>query len=479
MSKQTAKTLYIIDGHAQIFRAFHAIQGLTAPDGRPTNAIFGFTRMLLHLVREHHPDLLITAFDSTKKTFRHDLYPDYKATRKPTPPELIAQVPSIQDIVRAYRIPIAMADNFEADDVIGTLARQATEQGYETVIVSADKDLKQLLNEHVTMYDPAKNRFHTAASFEEEKGIPPKQLPELMGLWGDSSDNIPGVEGIGEKTGLQLILQYGSLDAILAHAGEIKGKRGERLREQADRAKLSEQLATINTDAPVVFNPQDAIRHEPDLEALHALFHDLGFAALLKELDHDAETPATDRARKYQLVNTPELFAAFLQALQHQPLVAIDTETTNQDPMLAELVGISVSWANDSGYYLPFQAPEGEPTLGQDALDALTPLLEHDEIQKVGQNIKYDALVLRRAGIHLRGIVFDTLIASQLLDGHIRGHDLDSLAQRHLGITKVPTKHLIGTGKKQISMNEVEITTICDYACEDADCTWQLQDCLK
>ncbi len=469
------KKLYLIDGHAQIYRAFYAVEGLRSPDGRPTNAIFQFTRMLIHLIREQKPDYLAACFDAPGKTFRHDQYTEYKANRKPAPPELKDQIPTILNIVEEYNIPIFTKEGYEADDLIGTIAKKATDSDEEimVVIVSGDKDLAQLLSPRVCMYDPKKDKISTVDSFTEENGFGPDKLPDLMGLWGDSSDNIPGVEGIGQKIGRELIQKYGSLEELLDRASEIKGKRGEALLKSREVAVLSKELATINTDSPLNFDLEATKLHKPNIPALHDIFTDFGLRNLLKEIEHDTAEEAPNK--DYTIVDTPEKFDAFIKALKDEKHIAVDTETTSENPMEAELVGISVSWAANTAFYLPFKGPEGDRVLNKNELEWLREIFESEEVTKVGQNIKYDSIVLKRAGINLRGVSFDTLIASSLTSAHLRGHDLDTLASRYLGIQKIPTKEIIGTGLKQITMDMAPVAKVGEYACEDADVTWQLE----
>ncbi len=471
-----AKQLYLIDGHAHIFRAFYAVEGLSAPDGRPTGAAFGFTRMLLDVLKRQKPDYIAAAFDAPGKTFRHDRFAAYKATRKPTPPELHQQVPIIHEIVHAYGIPVFELAGFEADDVLGTLAAQAVAEGVQVVLVTGDKDCGQLLGDHVRMYDAQKDRFLTAADFEKEKGVSPERLTDLMGLWGDSSDNIPGVPGIGAKIGAQLIDRYGSLEALLDHAEEIKGKRGEVLRTHADQARLSKELATIRTDTPVTLDLAACAAPTPDTDRLAAIFEDLGFKSLLHQL-RDGDGPA-HKDVDYIAVTTRQDFDALAKALRSQDHIAVDTETTGVDPLRCELVGISLSWEPRTAYYLPFRAPPDAPVLGEEELERLGRVLADERITKTGQNLKYDQLVLQRAGVELRGIVFDSLLASNLLNGHLTAHDLDTLALRYLDIKKIPTRDLIGSGKKQISMAEVPLSKITAYACEDADVALRLEEVL-
>jgi DNA polymerase-1 len=476
------ETLYLIDGHAQIYRAFYAIEGLTAPDGRPTGAIFGFVRMLLDLLRRHEPDYVAAAFDPKEgRSFRHETYPEYKATRKPMPDELREQVPRILELVEAFRIPVVQRENFEADDLLGTLARQGAEAGLDVVLVTSDKDCRQLLGPRVRMYDPRKDAYVTADSLEETEGIPPALVTDYMGLVGDTADNIPGVAGIGPKTARDLLATYGSLEELLAHADEIKGKRGATLRDSADVARLSRTLATIDTDAPVAMDRERFRRTAPDAGRIRQIFEEHDFQSLLRDLDAGDggrdDRPLSESA-DYAGVATPDAFDAFLRELRTQAHIAFDTETTSQDPMRAELVGMSFAWAEGAAHYLPFRAPEGEPVLGSEALDAVGAVLADASVTKTGQNLKYDAIVCRRHGIELRGIAFDSLLASGIVNGHLTEHGLDALALRHLGIRKTPTSDLIGKGKKQIPMSEVPLGDVTAYACEDADVAWRLERVL-
>ena len=465
--------LYIIDGHAQIYRAFYALEGLRSPTGEPVNAIFQFTRMLMHLLREQNPDSVIAVFDAPGKNFRHKLYPEYKANRKPAPEELKSQINPIIEIVKDFNIPVISIAGYEADDIIGALSVQAATAKIPTTIVSGDKDLAQLLNSQIRLYDPRKNIFTTENDFIEENGFPPEKLTDLMGLWGDTADNIPGVTGIGKKIGRNLIQKYKTLEELLERASEIKGKRGETLLKSKDIAMLSKKLATIDCNTETDIDLSTLKPPLPDAQALREKFQKYGFKALLNELDHDNPPPQEDR--DYQLINTKEKFSALLAKLENTKHISLDTETTGLDPMSAELVGISLSMEEKSAFYLPFKGKEDEQILSSTELNQLKPFLESDQISKSGQNIKYDLLILRRNGIKVKNIIFDTLIASSLLESYIRGHDLDSLAGRHLGIEKVPTKEIIGTGSKEITMDQAGIEKVCNYACEDADITLRLE----
>ena len=469
--------LYVIDGHAQIYRAFYAIEGLTAPDGRPTGAAFGFTRMFLDIIDAHHPDALIAAFDAPGKTFRHARYAEYKATRKPQPPELSAQLPLVMDILGAYGVPVYAVAGYEADDVMGTLAKQARAAGWDVVLVSGDKDCGQLLADGVRIFDPAKGVFIDRDAFIARRGIEPEKLTDVMGLWGDASDNIPGVPGIGEKTGVQLVRQYGSLERLLDRAGEIAGKRGEAIRANRERALLSKELATIDRDAPATLDLDRARPAAPDVERLRAIFAALGFGSLLLRLD--AGAPAAGERRNYRLVADADAFAAFLDLLRRRDFFAFDTETTGLDPLADSLVGISFSWEAGTAHYLPFAAPAGERALSAGELGRLKAVFEDGGIGKTAHNLRYDALVLRRAGIRLAGAVFDSLIASALVDGHLAEHSLKALARRYYRVEMTTIDKVIGAGRGRITMDRAPVADVCAYASADADMAYRLYGTLS
>ncbi len=473
-------SLYLIDGHAQIYRAYYAMENLKTSQGVPTGAAFGFARMISDLLANQRPDGLIAVFDSPGKTFRHDAYPEYKATRKPPPPELTEQIPLIHDIVAAYRVPVVALPGYEADDILGTLARKAREAGWDVVIVTGDKDCGQLLRDGVRIYDPAKSAFTDVQSFTEKKGLPPEKLTDLMGLWGDASDNIPGVPGIGEKIGVQLITEFGSLENLLDNADKVKGKRGDVLRANRDLAILSKQLATIDQDVPVDFDPEAARPGPPDVPRLRDLFGQLNFRSLLSRLgdgeteEGAARTPGVKEETDYRLVDTPEAFAAFLGELRQQSCFSFDTETTGLDPMLAGLVGIGFSWRERAGWYLPFMGPAGATVLPRECLAQLKTVFEDAAIGKTGHNLRFDALVLRHADIRLAGGRFDSLIASSLVEGHLVDHGLKTLARRYFDVEMTPIQDLIGGGRNQGSIDNAPVADVARYCAADADITWRL-----
>jgi len=468
-----SRTLYLIDGHSQLYQAYWAIRGeLSSPAGVPTGAVYGFTNMLRRILNEH-PDYIAVVFDTGKPTFRHRKYPGYKANRPPMPEELISQIEYVERVLKALDIPVFRREGYEADDVLGTLARRATREGLEVRILTRDKDLLQLLGPHVAIYDNTKDRLVTPEVLQEDKGITPDQVVDWLGLAGDTSDNVPGVPGIGDKTALALVREFGSMDGVLANVEKVSGKkRRENLTQFADQARLSRELVTLDTEVPLEADFEGMLFTGGDREELLGLFRELGFQRFL---DGMTVTVAEQRG-SYELV-TPDSFDAFFEELSRREAFAFDLETTSTRPMEAELVGLSFSWKPGTGYYLPVRGPALEANRlldGEMVLQRLRPILESPKVAKWGQNTKYDTLVLRRRGIRVAGVTFDCLLAAYLLDPD-SPHGLDSLAVRYLQYKPIPIKSLIGTGKKQKTMDQVPLAVVCEYACEDADLVVRLK----
>jgi DNA polymerase-1 len=471
------KTLFLIDGHSQLYQAYWAIRGeLSSPAGVPTGAVYGFTNMLRRILNQH-PDYVAVVFDTGKPTFRHRRYPEYKANRPPMPDDLIVQIGYVEKVLRAWGIPILRREGYEADDVIGTLARRAAAEGLEVRILTRDKDVLQLLGPHVAVYDNTKDRLITEADLEAERGLKPEQVVDWLGLAGDTSDNVPGVPGIGDKTALALIHEFGSLEAVLAGADRVSGqKRQENLRQFADQARLSRELVTIDTAVPIEVDFDSMRFTGGNRQQLLQLFRELGFQSFLNELMAAAEA----ERGAYELV-TPDRFEEFLALLSRRPAFAFDVETTSTRAMQAELVGISFSWEAGTGYYLPVRGPAlgASQLLDRGAvLERLRPILESPTVAKWGQHLKYDCLVLRGAGIRVAGVTFDCLLAAYLIDPD-SPHDLDSLAVRYLQFKPTPIKDLIGTGKKQKTLDQVPLAAVCAYSCEDADLVVRLKALLE
>ena len=470
------RTLYLIDGHSHIYSAYYAIRGLTTPDGQPINAVYGFTGML-HKILSRDPDYVAIVQDVGKKTFRNDLYPQYKATRKPMPDDLVTQLPLVDELIEAHGIPVVFREGYEADDVIATLARQAEKEGLDVYILTTDKDAQQLLSDRIHIYDFRKDAEIDARKLREERGITPGQVVEAMGLSGDASDNVPGVPGIGPQTAQDLIAKYGTLEEVLKHVDEVPGeKRKENLRNFAEQARLSRRLVVLEEHVPLDVTVEELKRREPDRARLLELYRRWGFKKYQEELLEKAPPKKKD----YRLINSEPLFDNFLRELRNQPRFSIDLETTSQYPRDADVVGISFAWHPDEAYYLALRSPMLEPHLdAKPALAALKPILEDEQVKKTGQNLKYDSVVLLNSRIEMRGIEFDTMLASWVLNpGRLR-HGLDDLSAEYLGHKMTPITDLIGKGKKQVRMDEVPTQAVSDYSCDDAAVAWALTEILR
>jgi DNA polymerase-1 len=477
-SPEQKPSFYIIDGNSYIYRAFYAIRNLSTSYGLPTNAVFGFVNMLLKVIKEKSPDLLAIAFDPKGPTRRHIEFKEYKAHRPPMPRDLVPQIPYIHRLVEAFRIPVFMQEGQEADDVIATLARKAEADGLDVTIVTGDKDILQLVGPNIKVYDTLKDKIYEPRDVEERFGVPPDRMVEIMGLMGDASDNIPGVEGIGEKTAQTLIKQYGTIENLLAHAHEItKPKLRQSLTEHADRARLSRELARLHADVPLAIDADALKTREPDNAALLRILRELEFTTLLKYV---AQEPGKE-ARYHTLLDEAR-FQDLLRILSSADEFCFDTETTSPDPMQAELVGISFSVQPNEAYYLPLgHVYPGAPKQidREHALGALKPYLENPSIKKVGQNIKYDLLVLGHYGIAVSGVSFDTMIASYLLNPGRSSHSLDAIALEFLNYKTITYTDVTGSGKKQIGFQEVDIQTATRYSGEDADISLRLKQVLE
>ncbi|MGM0452014.1 MAG: DNA polymerase I [Thermodesulfobacteriota bacterium] len=464
--------IYLIDGSAYIHRAFHAIRSLSTSRGFPTNAIYGFARMLIKLINEKNPAYAAMVFDSRGPTFRHELYADYKANRPEMPEDLSVQIPYIKKITEGFNLPVFEKAGYEADDLIGTLARQAEEAGYEVVMVTGDKDFVQLITDHAIIWDPMKDEMMDRAMIREKRGIEPHQMIDVQGLSGDASDNIPGVPGIGDKTAVKLIAAYSSMEALYDRLDEITGKKQRQtLEAHRDQAFLSRDLAKIERDAPVAFDPAALEMQAPDNNKLAVLFKELEFRQLQQAYPQTADLSG----KKYQAVTDSAALAALIDTLTAAGRFAIDTETTALSPMEAQLVGLSFSVTPDGAYYVPCgHNPEtaGAQLERGEVLKRLKPILEDPAFEKVGQNIKYDWIVLRRHGVDLAGVVFDTMIASYLLNPEKRAHNLEQIALDFLDHKMIAYDDVIGVeGEKGASFADVPVDAATVYACEDADIT--------
>jgi DNA polymerase I len=476
----TRPKFYVLDAFSLIFQVYHAIPEMTGPAGQPTQAVFGIFRDLLNLIKAHKPDYLAAAFDGPGDVFRSRLYPEYKANRKEMPADLVPQLPVIRRVFEGFRVPVLLEPDMEADDVIATLARRGEERGLDVFIVTADKDARQLISDQVRIYNLRKNKVMDAAALEQDWGIRPDQVVDFLSLTGDTVDNVPGVPGIGEGFAATFLKQFGTLDQLLDNLDQVKGKKQQSLREHKDTALLARSLVKLRDDLPMPLD-WDALRIQPpDIDALRALCNECGFHRFRDELGKGSEAPEAKWIAKYHLIDTPESFGSFVEELGRQPRFCIDTETTALDPLRANLVGLSFSWKAGEAYYLPVRGPVFSRQLNEEAtLAALRPILSDPRIEKVGQNIKYDMLVLGRSGVEVAGPLTDTMILSYLLESGERNHSLDQLSQRLLGHTMIPITALIGKGKKQSRMDEVDVDRVAEYAGEDADATWRIEQVLS
>jgi DNA polymerase-1 len=471
--------LLLIDGSSYLFRAFYAIGHLSNSKGLPTNATYGFTQMLLKVLKDHRPDYLAVIFDSKAPTFRSEVYKEYKSNRPAMPEGLTLQIPYIKKIIEGYRIALLEMEGYEADDLIGTVAK-GLESEVDVVIITGDKDILQLISPRIQVYDTMKEKRLGVEEVIERFGVSPEQVVEVMGLSGDAIDNIPGVPGIGEKTAIQLIKTYGSIENLLIHVEEIHRKKlKENLKTHGDLARLSRQLAMIHTDVPVHYQLKDFSLSPPDLERLREIFKELEFNKLLKELSE--KKPPGSATSDYRLITARNELLALLEDIRKAASFSIDLETTSPYPMWADLVGISLSYAPHQAFYIPLGHQGQEKTQQlplQGVLEELRPILEDGEMKKVGQNIKYDWIVLKRYGIHLKGIDGDTMIASYLLNPTKHNHNLNEIAQEYLDRSLTNYKEVVGTGTKAVTFDHIDLEKAKDYSCEDADVTFQLSHLL-
>jgi len=473
------KTVWVIDSHSLIYQVFHAVREMTGPAGQPVAAVYGFTRDMIYVLEQKKPDYLFCAFDMPGKTFRHEMYDEYKMNRKAMPEDLVPQIASVRRMLEAFNIPALGVESFEADDILATMASIVDGLGGECVLVTSDKDCRQLITDRVTMYNIRKDESFDRDSLAEVWGISPEQVVDFQALVGDSSDNVPGVPLIGPKFAQQLLEKYGTLDEVLDHAEEVSGKkRKENLLNYRDQAELSRRLVRLDANVPVPIDWEKGQLGGGNRRTAEELFDEFGFRSMrgkLKMLEEGpggetvAATPKELVQPTYKLVDTPEALEAFVAELKQQTLISLDTETTDIRPRWAKLVGLSFAWKDDEAWYLPVRGPKGDKCLELEAtLEALRPVLEDPKIAKIGQNLKYDMIVLRGAGVDLAGVAFDTMVASYLLDAGLRSHNLDDLASRYLDHTTTKISELIGTGKNQKCMDEVPVALVCDYAGEDA-----------
>ena len=477
----------LVDGSSYLYRAFHVpnLQQLTNSKGEPTGAILGVVNMLRSLIVDYEPECMAVVFDPRGKTFRHELYAEYKANRPSMPDELAVQVEPLHAIVRAMGLPLLQINGVEADDVIGTLASQASAMGMDTIISTSDKDMAQLVDAHTTLVNTMSRTTLDTDGVVEKFGVHPAQIIDYLALMGDSSDNIPGVPKVGPKTAAKWLTSHGSLDAIMAHADEFKGKVGESLRDHLEMLPLSRELATIRRDIALESGPEALHVQAQDSGLLRELYTRLGFTRLLEELDRDGDDAAgTHRAEieaGYETVLTQAQLDVWLQRLQQAGLFAFDTETTSLDYMAARLVGVSFAVRGGQAAYVPLAhvypgAPE--QLNREEVLEQLRPILENKELNKIGHNIKYDRNILNNHNITLDGIRFDTMLESYVLASAANRHNMDAVALKYLNHTTIKYEDVAGKGAKQLTFNEVPIEMAAPYAAEDADVTLRLHEAM-
>ena len=476
--KSTSKTLYLLDGNSYIHRAFHAIRNLSNSKGLPTNAILGFTKMLIKLLDDKSPDYVAVAFDVKGPTFRHEIFKDYKATRPPMPEDMAVQIPYIKDVVAGLNVKILEKEGYEADDIIGTIVRLASNQGLNVVIVSGDKDFRQVLSENTVMWDSMSEKLSDYASIKRDYGIEPEQIIEVMALSGDAADNIPGIPGVGEKTALNLIQQFNSTEELFENTDKIaKDSLKKKVEQFKEQAILSKKLVTINNSVPIDITIDDLRFMSPKKDRLTEIFRELEFKSLIDKFSEHAELSEKD----YRLILNTEDLKSLIQTIREKGIVCLDTETTSKSHLTAELVGISLCLEPGVAYYLPF----GHTYIGVgpqinigDTLNLLKDIFCDNAIKKIGQNIKYDAEVLYKYGINLKGISFDTMIASYVIDPSLRQHNLDYLAQHYLSYKMISYKDVTDHNKDK-NFAFVDINKAKEYSCEDAEITLLLKSILE
>ncbi|MEL0336914.1 MAG: DNA polymerase I [bacterium] len=483
------KKLFIIDGYAILYRAHYALirNPLITSYGFHTSALFGFTNQLIKIIKDENPDYLVCAFDSKEKTFRHKIYSDYKANRPEMPEELQKQIPHLWELLDGMNIPVLRKPGYEADDIIGTVTESVLDKKIQSYIVSGDKDFMQLINDKIFLYTPGKRNsapdIYDKDGVIKKWGLPPEKIIDLLALMGDSSDNVPGVAGVGVKTAVKLLKEYDNIESVLDNASKISNKRVHNgLMNGRDKAFLSKELVTIIKDVDVDTNVENFLLKSFDQEALGKKFEELEFYALLKYLAIDAPETFTKKEEKnYQTILDLKALKEMVDELKNAKYVSIDLETTSVNPMIAEIVGISVSYNKNSAFYIPILYPEKKKNNFGDndlevALSVMKEFLENNDIRKVGQNIKYDALILYRHGVKVSNIFLDTMIAAHILNPAAKSYKLDALSIEFLNYNMVPIEDLIGKGKDQITMDLVPLDKISYYAAEDADIVFQLAE---
>ena len=487
MKKIKKNNFYLIDGYALLYRSHFALirNPLINTKGQHTSALYGFTKTLLKLIKEDSPDYIVAVFDGKDKTFRHKMYPEYKATREKMPDELRSQLSILWDLVESFNIKSLLVNGFEADDIIGTLAIMGKKNNLNCKKISGDKDFMQLVDSNIKLHSPGKNGATIIYGPDEVKkkwGVPPSQIVDLLGLMGDSSDNVPGVRGVGVKTAVKLLEKYGSFEKILENADDIENKKiRDSLKNESELAYLSKKLVTIKTDMDLDVDFKDLRLKEFNLKKLTNIFDELEFNKFKKELNFSNSIKKNNKIKKsYLIVDNDSKLRNMINELKNSKLISLDLETTSVNPIEADIVGFSFSINKNSGWYVPILFPNKKKNIfnGEDDLKTvllqLKEILENEKIHKCGQNIKYDLLIFKRHNIYINSITFDTMIASHLIKPEERSYKLDRLSQEYLNYEMMPISQLIGVGKDQKKMYDVKLEKITFYAVEDADVCLQL-----
>ena len=477
-----SKPFLLVDGSSYLYRAFHALPALTTSRGEPTGAVYGMASMLRRALSDYQPEHVVVVFDAIGETFRDELFAAYKANRAPMPDDLSQQVPSVYQLVRALGIPLLEVPGVEADDVIGTLVTQARRLGLRCVIASSDKDLAQLVDDGVAIANTMDGSALDTAGVTAKFGVAPRQMTDFLALVGDAVDNVPGVSKVGPKTAAKWLSHYGGLEELIAHADEVRGKVGENLRASLEHLPLWRELVTIRCDVPLDVGPLDLRREGLDRASLCALYTRLEFKSWLAELlAHNEESPSENSQRRDEVVFEEEQLQRWLEQLRGAELFAFDTETTSLDYVAGEIVGVSFAVEPGSAAYVPLahDYTDAPAQLSREhVLEALRPLLEDAQKAKVGQNLKFDMSILAQHGITLRGVRYDTMLESYVLDSTAGRHDMYSLALQHLGQRTTRFEDIAGKGLAQLPFNQVELGRAAPYAAEDADVALRLHQVL-
>jgi DNA polymerase I len=472
--------LCLVDGSSYLYRAFHALPNLTSGDGQHTGAVFGVANMVRRMLEQYDPEYAAVIFDAPGKTFRHDTYAEYKATRAPMPDELRSQIEPLHELIDAMGLPRLVVEGVEADDVIATLTRRAREEGRPVLISSGDKDLAQLVTDGVVLEDTMQDKRYDPQTVEGKFGVGPERVADLLALTGDTSDNIPGIEKVGPKTAAKWLKAYGDLDGVIEHADEVGGKIGENLRAGLDQLRLSRELVELDDSVKLEGGLEALKRTEPDRERMIELLKRHGFSTWLKHYsDEQGESSISGGELEVETVTTKQGLEALVDALESAELIAFDTETTSLEPLDADLVGFSFAIEAGRAWYVPLaHADQDNEFTFDEAIEALRGIIEDESRPKVGQHLKYDLNVLERAGIALNGIRHDTMLESYTFHSTGTRHDMDSLATRYLGRQTISFESVAGKGKRQLTFDQVPVATAAEYAGEDAEVTLALHEHL-